>query len=198
MLPVTDLSESGPDLAPPRRIGRCRRFARDVRGVAAIEFAMVALPFFFVVFAIIETALVTGAGIMLDNAVNDVARQVMTGEVQSANLDANAFRKMICDEVSALMSCDKVKIDLRTFDTADKIPTSVTMKLGSVDDSQFCYDPGAEDTITVLRAFYEWPFTATMLSSLASDSKGNAVLMAMAAFMNEPFGATATSHSTCT
>ena len=159
---------------------------------------MVALPFFFVVFAIIETCLVTGAGIMLDNAVNDVARKVMTGEVQSADLDAAAFRQMVCDEVSAIMTCDKVKIDLRTFAAADKIPTSVTMKLGSVDDSKFCYDPGAQDTISVLRAFYEWPYVATMLSNLATDSNGNAVLLSMAAFMNEPFGATVTTHSNCT
>jgi Flp pilus assembly protein TadG len=196
-LPATNLRVS-PDYERPIRGRRARRFLGDVRGVAAIEFAVVALPFFFVVFAIIETCLVTGAAIMLDNAVSDVARQVMTGEVQAADLDAAAFRKMVCEEVSALMSCDKVKIDLRTFAAADKIPTSVTMTLGSVDDSKFCYDPGAQDTISVLRAFYEWPYVATMLSNLASDSNGNAVLMSMAAFMNEPFGTTGSSHSSCT
>lgn len=178
--------------------GLCRRLLADIRGVAAIELALVGLPFLFVIFAFIETAVVTGAGVVLDNAVNSVARQVLTGEVQAADLDQTAFRKMICTEVSMLLDCSKVKIDLRTFATADSIPTSATLKLGSVDDSQFCYDPGAQDTITVLRAFYEWPYVAGMLSNLTKDTNGKAVLMSMAAFMNEPFGVRATTHSTCT
>jgi Flp pilus assembly protein TadG len=196
-LPHNELPSEVPASCMRRPNRLSRRFWRNNRGVAAIEFALVGMPFFFIVFAIIEVGLVTGANIMLDNAVHDAARRVMTGEVQAADLDEAGFRKMVCDGVSTLMTCSKVKIDLRTFATADKIPTSVTMKLGTVDDSTFCYDPGSQETITVLRAFYEWPYFVSMLSSLASDSKGNAVLMSMAAFMNEPFGARPTTKSTC-
>jgi Flp pilus assembly protein TadG len=174
-----------------------RSFLRARSGAAAVEFALLAIPFFFVVFAIIETAIVMAAGIMLDNAVNDVARRVMTGEVQASNLDAADFRSLVCGGVTTLMSCNKVKIDLRTYPAANAIPRSVTLKLGTVDDSKFCFDPGSQDTITVLRAFYEWPYVASMLSNLVKDTNGNAVLFSMAAFMNEPFGSTASSKSTC-
>ncbi len=45
-------------------------FRRDTRGNAAVEFALIAFPFFFLLLAMIETALATTAGVMLNNAVD--------------------------------------------------------------------------------------------------------------------------------
>lgn len=182
---------------PGRLPSLVERFRRDRSATGAAEFALVAAPFFMLVFAIVETAIISGAGIVLDRAVDNLARQVMTGEIQTSDIDAAAFRGKICNEVSFILDCSKLKIDLRTFPTASKIPSDVPMKLKSVDATGFCFDPGAQESITVLRVFYEWPWTAAFLQSLSPETDGKAVLVSLSAFMNEPYGTSVSTHSTC-
>lgn len=173
------------------------RFRRDPGGSAAVEFALIALPFFFLLMAMIETALATTAGVMLNNAVGSAARQVFIGAVQKSDMDAAGFRTMICDDISMLMSCERLFLDMRTYPAGTPIPNSVGLKDGSVDDARFCFDPGRQDTITVIRAYYEWPWATSMLNQMEEDTNGNLILGAMAAFMNEPFGGVASSKTTC-
>ncbi|MBB3950904.1 TadE/TadG family type IV pilus assembly protein [Aureimonas jatrophae] len=181
----------------PTRTGILQGFAAHRGGAAAIEFALIALPFFFVLFASIETAIVAGANVVLRNAVDHAAREVMTGQIQTRDVTAATFRSEMCADVSFLLSCDRLKIDMRTYPTFNAIPTDVSFKLGDVDDTGFCFDPGAQDTITVVRAFYAWPWVTGFLQELAEDTNGNATIFAMAAFMNEPFGTAASTRSTC-
>ena len=68
--------------ATPRKI--LRRFRRNRRGSAAVEFALVAPLFFGLLFAIIELAMVFFASQVLETATQDSARMIMTGQAQSA------------------------------------------------------------------------------------------------------------------
>src|SRR5579884_3514899 len=73
----------------PDRV-RAGRFLRRQEGAAAVEFALVALPFFALMFAIIETALVFFAGQSLEAAAAEAGRQIMTGQVQGNATIKNA------------------------------------------------------------------------------------------------------------
>ena len=172
-------------------------FVRDRSGAAAVEFAFVGLPLFALIFALIESAGISAVGVLLNSATDGVARQVLTGQIQKADIDEETFRRRLCDEVDFVLACDKLKIDLRTFPTYTAIPVNAPMQLRQIDDSDFCFDPGAASSITVLRVFYEWPWSAAFLSNLAKDTNGNAVLFSMSAFMNEPFGDLASTQTTC-
>ena len=55
---------------------RMRALARDERGVTAIEFGVLALPFFTVIFAILQTAIMFLASQVLDSALEDASRKV--------------------------------------------------------------------------------------------------------------------------
>jgi Flp pilus assembly protein TadG len=173
------------------------RFCRDRSGVAAIEFAIVAPLFFFVLFASLETAIATGANVLLDNAVENAAREVMTGQTQSSDVSPQAFKDALCADMPIMLSCSKVKVDMRTYPTFDAIPGNVPMQLGNVDSTGFCFNPGAQDNITVVRAFYEWPWVTGFLQKLSEETNGNRVLFSMSAFMNEPFGTRISSKATC-
>ncbi|RYF95889.1 MAG: pilus assembly protein, partial [Caulobacteraceae bacterium] len=67
-----------------------RRGARE--GSAAIEFAMVALPFCFMMFAVLEIGLVFVIDSVLENAVIETGRLVRTGRAQAQGLDATTFK----------------------------------------------------------------------------------------------------------
>lgn len=174
-----------------------RKFGRDQKGVAAVEFALIAVPFFFVLFASIETAIVAGANVVLTNAVDRTSRMVMTGEIQTRDVTPETFRAELCADIAIMLSCDRLKVDMRTYPSFEAIPTDVPYKLGSVDDTGFCFDPGAQDNITVVRAFYSWPWIAGFLQKLTESTNGTATIFALSAFMNEPFGTAASSKSTC-
>ena len=57
------------------------RFRRDRKGSVAIEFAVLALPFSLLVFAILESGISYAGGQVLANATDDVARQIRVGNL---------------------------------------------------------------------------------------------------------------------
>ncbi len=91
-----------------------RSFIADRRGVAALEFAFVCLPFFALIFAILETSVVYYFNVSLDQAVNAVAMKIRSGEIQLSNLTATQLASTyICPRLSAAMTCSNVQISLQ-------------------------------------------------------------------------------------
>ena len=93
-------------------------FARHQDGAAAVEFALVAVPFLALLFAILETALVFFAGQTLETAASDSARMIMTG--QGANWSVSDFQTQLCGttqnptSINALFNCQKIAISVQT------------------------------------------------------------------------------------
>ena len=59
-------------------------FARREDGAAALEFALVAAPFIALLLAGLQTALAFFAGQVLESAVADSSREILTGSAQNA------------------------------------------------------------------------------------------------------------------
>src|SRR5437016_8109004 len=76
-----------------------RRLGRREDGAAAVEFALVAVPFLALLFAIIETALVFFAGQYLETLVADSSRLIMTGQVQSQGTTQSQFLNQLCGKI---------------------------------------------------------------------------------------------------
>ena len=95
-----------------------RRFIKDHEGTAAIEFAIVALPFFAILFAILETAIIFFAGQLLETGLSDAARLVRTGQAQNNDFNVSDFKDAVCENVFALLECDTgLRIDVRELDS---------------------------------------------------------------------------------
>ncbi len=58
-----------------------RSFARSRDGSAAIEFALLAIPYFMVIFAILETFVAFAAEQLVSNAVDTMSRKMRTGQI---------------------------------------------------------------------------------------------------------------------
>jgi Flp pilus assembly protein TadG len=169
----------------PRRL-LLRRFRGDRKGIAAVEFGLLALPFFLIVFAILETGLVFLAELTLDQAVEKVARTVRTGEVQKAQMTEDQFKQAICDRVKFLMDCSKLKIDLSVYSDFASIPPPPAN--GVVDSSNFGVRMAGGEAISALRVFYNWPiYTDLMRKYMATSTDGTQLIYSVAAFQTEPF-----------
>jgi Flp pilus assembly protein TadG len=188
---------SGPS-APGRQWPKmvARRFRRDERGVTAIEFGMVAMPFLALLFAIIETALTLWTTQVLDTAVTNAARRIYTGQFQQDNSStkpedlSTKFREEICKSIVALLTCSNIKIDVRAFASfPDKNASPPITSEGQFDSNNFGkYESAGANQIVVVRAAVEYPIVVSLLNPNAANLKnGKRLLLATATFRTEPF-----------
>ena len=171
-----------------RRLGA---FTSDLRGVAAVEFALIAFPFFVLIFGLIEVVMIFILTSTLDYGVMEAARRVRTGELQTSGQGLTEFKTAVCGKLFNLLDCDtKLMIDVRKFDTFaatdfDKPPVD---KDGNLTQGQFGFAPGGPDDIVVVRAFYTWSLLTPVISApMANMSGGRRLLISTATFRNEPF-----------
>src|SRR5215510_10662251 len=82
-----------------------RRFRRNNRGSAAVEFSLIAVPFFALFFAIMETGVVFFASQVLENGVQDSARLIYTNQMTNTNTTLAQFKTDLCPRIQVLMSC---------------------------------------------------------------------------------------------
>lgn len=166
-----------------------RRFVRDERGSALVEYGLVAAPFFLMIFGIIETMVAFLATGQLEAGLERVARRIRTGEVQAANMTADQFKQILCDEVAPLIACDgNLYVDVREFDNfSDTTHDSPLDEDGNV-RQDFQFDTGTAGSVIVARAFYVWdlhlPDVGLGLSNMSGSDR---LLTAAAAFRNEPW-----------
>jgi Flp pilus assembly protein TadG len=181
---------------PKRLIARMRSRARS--GSAAIEFALVAPVLFLFLFGTIETGAIYFACTALQNATDDAARMVRTG--QAAGMSEAQFKLQICGEITGLISASactsNLQVDIRqyaSFATAS-YPT-VTNASGSLNTGAMQYPSSLTPCEVVLvRAFYPWSIITPLMQPLLENMpNGQYLLSAAAAFRSEPY----TSSSTC-
>ncbi len=185
---------------------RWRGFARDESGVTAIEFGLLAVPFFSILGAILETSLVFLSGQVLESAVQDASRLIRTGQAQSAGMNAAAFKDLVCDGTFGLIrDCNGLHVEVRVVNTFNDVnvsaPVNWTCAAPGPGQTQAqadaaCatwtrpegYSPGVGSSIVTVQVYYKWPvivpFGGLGLSNLPD---GRRVLGAAAVFRNEPF-----------
>lgn len=170
---------------------RLEDFARNRRGAAAVEFALIAAPFFLMIFGLLEICLIFIMSSILDHAVTEASRPLRTGEVQNAAMDGNAFRNTICDELMGLLDCNqRLHIDVRTIAGFGGAPSGPPLDAdNNLDDSGFGFTPGGPSEIVAVRVFYEWDLITPIMSIPLRNMSGNRhLLQASTVFRNEPFG----------
>ncbi|MDB5652387.1 MAG: TadE-like protein, partial [Hyphomicrobiales bacterium] len=99
-------------LSRPRWAGGPGIFRRDTRGAAALEFAIVGLPFFAVVFAILEMAIDFMIYAEIDTAVQKSIADIRSGSVQLQNLNAEQFKsQVLCPRMPGL-NCSSIMLNV--------------------------------------------------------------------------------------
>lgn len=155
-----------------------------------MEFAFVALPFLFMMFAILELGLVFLLDTTLENAVIDTGRLVRTGQAQAGGMNGAGFATEVCDKMSIFVSdCpSKLTIDVRVIPQFQGSAPPDPMESGAFSDAGMGFDSGEAGDIILISAWYRHslitPFLNQGLSRLGDNT---AVLTATTSFKNEPF-----------
>jgi Flp pilus assembly protein TadG len=170
---------------------RWQRFAEDRRGAAAVEFAMIAAPFFFLIFGLLEVCLLFIMTTVMENAISEASRPLRTGEAQGSGMTEAQFRQAFCAELLEILDCDtRLSIDVRTVSDFASTPTGSALDAdGNLENDDFVFQPGGANDIVAVRAFYEWDLITPVLSQPLVNMAGNKhLIQSNAVFRNEPFG----------
>ncbi len=176
-----------------RAISRGHAFARDDRGVTVIEFAILALPFFTIIFAILETAMVFFAGQVLDSAVEDASRMIRTGRAQGLDYQLEDFRELMCGYTFKLFDCDEIKIKVAKIDKFTSTQTTGSIQTCTETECEWAedvedYTPGGARDVVQVFAYYRWPLVIQLpYFNLKNQPDNYRLLGATRVFRNEPF-----------
>lgn len=187
------------------------RFRRNRDGAAALEFALLAIPFLMLIFATFETFLAFAGEQLLNNAVDTMARKIRTGEItfgqgKPTDMTESEFREAFCAEIAILHMCSgsevttpsKLYIDVRQFASYSDMPKDVpkvsTAEYSDLDTSEFAFSPGGSESKNMVRAYYRWQVITDLIRPFITNIRppGKALptdflIVSTSAFENEKY-----------
>lgn len=181
-----------------QRYKRClKRYKRNDDGATAVEFALLAVPFLMILFAIVELAVVFFLNSSLTHSMNESARDVRTGEFQGTCGGADEFKARVCDKLS-IGSCGNLRIDVVSSPSGrfqpNLLPPTPTTEdpanPGNPDRQPDQYMQTQARAVVVVRAQYYHKLAFPGWMTRLSNQPGNyRMLSTSTAFRNEPFPA---------
>ena len=163
-----------------------REWLRCEDGAAAVDFALVAVPFIALLMALVETALVFFAGQVLQQATSEAGRLVMTG--QAVGMTASQFQQAVCNNANGFFTCSQLSVNVQTFGTFAAATQTNPIQAGRLVTTGFGFSAGKPGQIEVVQVFYPWPLGTDLLGLNLNNVNGTShLLTATAVFRNEPY-----------
>jgi len=197
------------------------RFAQNTRASAAVEFAMIALPLFTMIFAVMELALVFWISISLEDAASTMARQIRIGAITAPGATSTtnsatspnllSFKTSLCGYILLVPSANcisQIQVDIQPFENFSNVSPPNPISGSTFNSSGLCYASGLAGDFVLMRVYYLWPLlTPFLLNGLedvttyngtGTSSTGRyAAITATEVFVNEPNPNVVSSGATC-
>jgi Flp pilus assembly protein TadG len=170
-----------------------RRFGRARRGMAAVEFALVVIPFFLLTFGLAEVSMIGFAQTSLDFAVAEVARKIKTGENQLSGRSYSDIQAELCSEfrIFLVLDCNgNLYLDVTSYPSFEAAAEGQASPIqnGQFQADGFGYSPGAPADIVVVRAYYRWQVMTPLFQPFFQNvGDGQRILVSTMMFRDEPY-----------
>lgn len=167
---------------------RRRKHARE--GSTAVEFAMLAMPFFLLLFGILEIGLLLLLDAVVETAVSDAGRLVRTGQAQQQTLTSDDIKQKLCQNMSIFAAdcSSRAFVDIQVVDNFTDPVAPDPLASGVFDPSKLTYEPGGPGERVLVRIWYEQPIITPMIAQAVSRTADNKVYLTTSlAFRNEPY-----------
>lgn len=165
-----------------RRRGRNRRKS----GSVALEFAILFIPFFFLLMGTVELMIYFVVSGSLDDATVVAARDIRTDQ-PGIRSDVNVVRETICANVVPFTDCDRIFIAGQRYGSfAEAEPVNlITERMLNQETAE--YEESFNNDIYLLTVYYDLQFFTPFIGQFFSNVEGNRRLMVSSfAFRNEP------------
>lgn len=178
--------------------------ARNSEGATALEFALVAPLFVFLLAAILEFSAIFAAQLLLDHATQQAARTGRTGFVTTDSSQDATVKAILYDMVGPLLDTDNLVIGSKSYSGFDTIgaeePYVDANGNGQRDDGENYTDVngngrwdadqgtdgyGNSGEVVVYTASYDWTVVTPFIASIVGNG-GVVTISAKAVVQNEP------------
>lgn len=151
---------------------------------------MVAAPFFFMMFAVMELGLIFVVDSVLENATQGASRLIRTGRADTENISATDFKTALCSRMGLFADdCEsRASIDVRVIPQFRNANPPDPIVDGEMDEDALTYLPGDPGSLVLIRVWYMQPLITPFMSQAMSRlGSGDAVITVATAFRNEPY-----------
>lgn len=166
------------------------QFTKRSEGVVAVEFALIAAPFFAVLLGIIEAGLFVFASQLMESAMEDTARLIRTGQAKGmtqTQMITDACKRVI---IVSQQACEgKAKLEVKVYNGfAAYDPTNLPIDSTGKFLPAIPYENPSALQYVVARLYYPWPtFMPNMGIGGGSMADGSRLIVGTAAFRTENF-----------
>lgn len=141
---------------------------RQEEGVVAVEFALLALPFFMIIMGMIEISLFFAAGAVLEGGSAAAARMIRTGAVQASEDPEATFSEELCDQTSMIIDCDDleyevIRVEPNTFSGAEEYEPTFDAEGNLVAEP---FATGNSNDVVLVRAIYRYEFITPYIGAM--------------------------------
>lgn len=176
------------------------RLTADVRGGAAVEFALVSSTAIVTVLGVMFIGLLVFMGQALDRAASVAARQIMTGAVQKQAMTQNTFvTSVVCPALPASFNCGNVIVNVQTVAEAAGpagyyafVNSNQTALLTpTLSNAAAQFSPGLQGSYVYLQIVYPMAIVPAVFAKMFGTATYNGapayLSVATAAFRNEQY-----------
>jgi Flp pilus assembly protein TadG len=165
-------------------------------GSTAIEFGLLALPFFFFVLGLLGIGLFYLSSVSLSYGVEAAARQIRTGEAEKNGITVAQFKQLVCQNVGGPIDCTKMSTLIQSKGTWGEItPAPCTDDQGDMvestgkDTDALSKYSGTASSVVLVTLCYRWDMAEyfPFLKLGYNGGSGPAIIQAATAFKNEPY-----------
>ncbi len=172
---------------------RFRRFAKNKKGAAAVEFALIAPIFFALMFSILEAGWYFFISSAVEQANANAARLIRTGQVQNNGVTKEAFFNEVCDIVDTFGGCsEKLTVDVSRYATfaalAADLSAPVCRDADHDDVDALPFGTGIQREIVRVRVCFLYkPINPGIGLNLDNTGDGHRKIVSISIFRNEPY-----------
>ena len=173
---------------------RARRFGQDKSGAAALEFAMVALPFLAMILCIIEVGVDFLFFSQIDYAAHKAAQEVRSGSVQIQNLTAAQFKtNVLCPKLTGF-TCSSLEVNVVVIKQSEEW---ATWSPATINPATAKWCPGGSTDTVLMQVAYPVPLATMIWAGAQSTANSVRYYLSAAAFRNDPYGLPAPATAGC-
>jgi TadE-like protein len=188
MRPIDEVGLSG---SVPHRGRTLKTFRKHDGGFTAVEFAMVAPWFLMLLFGIIGVGLYFFTTFSLENAVDQAARLIRTGQAQESGMTREQFKQKVCENAPQYVDCaGKMRVNVvSSGDPSTLAPPSCIDAGALMPEASSAYSTGGAGTYVIVTVCYEFELAGKIpFLHLGDMGNGSAMIQAATTFKSEPYG----------
>lgn len=169
-------------------LGFLRKWIKKEDGATAIEFSLVAIPYFMLSLGIMELSLMYASASLLEGATDSAARLIRTGQIQQSSDDPETlFRQAMCNFVNVLIDCSDVEIEVQTMSSYSDFDTMTPVFDEDGNMVSQGFDAGGSNDRILIRVGYRYSMKTPFIGPLLNGPDGGTLFMSTIVLQSEPY-----------